>query len=54
MTFEERMDALVARHEALTMNLELMSRHIQKLLENSARHGESIRALARMAEIRRD
>jgi hypothetical protein len=44
MTFEERMDALQERHEAMTMNLELMSRQQEQDSEN-------IRALARIAEI---
>jgi len=58
MTFEERIDALTARHEALAMNLELLSRdletqrlNIAALLINSERDGENIRALARIAEI---
>jgi hypothetical protein len=51
MTIDERI-------EALTMNLELMSREIEGLRETSAhlvvtsrQDGENIRALARIAEI---
>ena len=44
MTIDERIEALTARHEALTMNLELMSR-------DRERDAENIRALARIAEI---
>jgi hypothetical protein len=44
MTMDERIEALTARHEALTMNLELMSR-------DRERDAENIRALARIAEI---
>jgi hypothetical protein len=65
MTFEERIEALRVRHEALTMNLELLSRdrekdneRIQSLLVASERlltlaqqDGENIRALAHIAEI---
>lgn len=39
------------RLEALSANLELMSGMVNDLLANSARDGESIRALARIAEI---
>lgn len=63
--FEERIDALTARHEALTMNLELISHdlemlrarsekddeRIKALLANSERDAENIRALARIAEV---
>ena len=49
--FHDRIEALTRRHEALTMNLELMGRDIEKLLENSKRDGEHIAALARIAEI---
>jgi hypothetical protein len=48
MNFEER---LKERHEALTMNLELCARDIEKLLTASQQDGENIRALARIAEI---
>jgi hypothetical protein len=65
MTFEERMDALTARHEALAMNMELIghdverlrehaestNRSIDKLLETARQDGENIRALARIADM---
>jgi archaellum component FlaC len=51
MTIDERLEALTARHEALTMSVEIISRDIEKLLQNSERDGENIRALARIAEI---
>ena len=44
MTIDERLEALTQRHEALTMNLELMS-------HQQAQDAENIRALARIAEI---
>ncbi len=57
MTFEERIDRLTERHEALAMSVELMNGHIQslfsaidKLVEASNRDAENIRALARIAE----
>ncbi len=51
MSIEERLERLVERHEALTMNLELLSREIQDLKEAAERDGNHIRALARIAEI---
>jgi hypothetical protein len=45
MTIDERM-------QALTMNLELVSRDIQDLKTTAQHDGENIRALARIAEIR--
>ena len=44
MTIDERLEKLTVRHEALTMNLELLHRDVQQDSEN-------IRALARIAEI---
>ena len=44
MTIDERI-------EALTMNLELVSRDIQDLKITAQQDGENIRALARIAEI---
>jgi hypothetical protein len=49
--FYERIDALTRRHEALTMNLELMGRDIEGLKIAAQQDGENIRALARIAEI---
>jgi archaellum component FlaC len=65
MTIDERLEALTRRHEALTMNLELISRDIEtlrtkgedhdkridKLITAAHQDGENIRALARIAEI---
>jgi hypothetical protein len=50
MTMDERIEALTPRHEALTMNLELLGRDLETLRANSERDGENIRALARIAE----
>jgi hypothetical protein len=44
MTIDERLEKLTERHEALTMNLELLHRDVQQDSEN-------IRAFARIAEI---
>jgi hypothetical protein len=58
VTFEERIEALRVRHEALTMNLELMGHDIEGLKTTSERllilaqqDGENIRALARIADM---
>jgi hypothetical protein len=51
MTFEERIDALTSRHEALTMNLELLSRDLEAMRQKSAQDADNISALARIAEI---
>jgi len=51
MTVDERIEALTARHEAMTMSLELISRDLETIRANSERDGENIRALARIAEI---
>ena len=58
MTIDERLEALVARHEALAMNLELLSheqenqgKRIEMLITAAKQDGENIRALARIAEI---
>jgi len=58
MTFEERLDRLTERHEALTQSGEILLRHsqvnaesIRLLVKNSQADGENIRALARIAEI---
>jgi vacuolar-type H+-ATPase subunit D/Vma8 len=57
MNFEDRMalffkgmESLKERHEALTMNLELLHHDVLELKENSRRDGENIHALARIAE----
>jgi archaellum component FlaC len=51
MSIDERIEALTARHEALTMNLELISRDLESMRDKSQQDGENIRALARIAEI---
>ena len=51
MTIEERLQSLVERHEALTMNLELAARDIESLKHLAEKDGENIRGLARIAEI---
>jgi archaellum component FlaC len=52
MTIDERLEKLTERHEALTMNLELLRRDVQDLRLVTQQDGENIRALARIAEIR--
>lgn len=58
MNFEDRMalffkgmESLKERHDALTMNLELLHHDVEELKINSQRDGENIRALARIAEM---
>jgi hypothetical protein len=51
MTIDERLEKLTERHEALTMNLELLHRDVQDLKIAAQQDGENIRALARIAEI---
>ena len=58
MNIDERLEALAARHEALAMNLELMSHETEELkaaskllLATAQQDGENIRALARIADI---
>ena len=51
MTIDERLEKLTERHEALTMNLELLHRDVQDLKAVAQQDGENIRALARVAEI---
>ena len=65
MTFEERIERLTERHEALTQSVELMhvesvehtkqidkqTKEIELLLSKAERDGEHIRALVRIAEI---
>jgi hypothetical protein len=58
MNIDERLDRLTERHEALTMNLELLHRDVQDLrvlvdrvVIASQQDGENIRALVRIAEI---
>ena len=56
MNFEDRMElffkgmeSLKERHDALTMNLELLHHDVLELKENSRRDVENINALARIA-----
>ena len=49
--FFKGMESLKERHDALTMNLELLSRDVQALRANSERDGENVRTLARIAEL---
>lgn len=58
MTIDERLEALVARHEALTQSVELLTHDVrglqetgQTLLATAKQDGENIRALARIAEL---
>jgi prefoldin subunit 5 len=58
MTFEERIDRLAERHEALTQSVEMLNRDVQELRATVRdlvvavqQDGENIRALARIAEI---
>jgi phage-related minor tail protein len=44
MTVDERIEALVQRHEALTMTLELLTRDVQDLKIAAQQDGENIRA----------
>jgi hypothetical protein len=52
MTIDERIEALTQRHEALTMNLELIGHEVETLLAAAKQDGENIRALLRIAEMR--
>jgi len=45
------LEAMKERHDALTMNLELMGHEIGDIKIASQQDGENIRALARIAEI---
>jgi hypothetical protein len=51
MTIDERLEKLTERHEALTINLELLHRDVTDLKTVVQQDGENIRALARIAEI---
>jgi hypothetical protein len=51
MTFEESIDRLKERHEALTQSVELLLAETRELRVVSEQDGENIRALARIAEI---
>jgi len=51
MTFEEGIDRLKERHEALTQGVELLAIETRELKSAIAQDAENIRALARIAEI---
>ena len=58
MTFEQRIERLTERHEALTQSVELLhgesiehTKQIEALLATATKDGEHIRALVRLAEI---
>ena len=48
MTIDERIEALTARHEALTMNVELISRDVESLRQTAAADGKRIEALLKV------
>jgi hypothetical protein len=50
MTFEERIDRLTERHEALSQSLELMYRDLQEQRLRSEKDGEPIHILAGIAK----
>jgi archaellum component FlaC len=49
--FKSSLDSMKERHDALTMNLELLGHEIRDMKAASQQDGENIRALARIAEI---
>lgn len=51
MTFEERIDRLADRHEALTQSVEMLNRDIRELRAIVEIDAENIRRLAHIAEI---
>lgn len=51
VTIDERIQALVERHEALTMTIELLTADVTQLGRTAEQDGVNIRALARIAEI---
>ena len=51
VTFEESMDSLKERHEALTESVEMLAIETRELKAAIAQDAENIRALARIAEI---
>jgi len=50
MTFEERLDLLRERHEALTQSVELLAIETRELKTAIAQDADNIRPLARIAE----
>lgn len=51
MTIDERLERLTERHEALTMNLELLTRDVQDLRAAIEKNTEHIGRLVRVAEL---
>jgi hypothetical protein len=51
VTIDERLEKLAERHEALTLNVELLTRDLETLRAVVEKDAENIRALARIAEI---
>jgi len=51
MTFEERIDRMVERHEALTQTVELLAIETRELRSAISQDADNIRALVRIAEI---
>ena len=51
MTIDERIERLAERHEALTQSVEMLTHDVEPLKTIAQQDGESIRALARVAEI---
>jgi acyl-CoA reductase-like NAD-dependent aldehyde dehydrogenase len=51
MTFEDRLDILKERHEALTQNVNLLAIETREMMSAISQDTQTIRALARIAEI---
>jgi hypothetical protein len=51
MTFEEKLEGLRERHEALTQSVELLLGETSDLRVVAEKDGDNIRALARVADI---
>lgn len=51
MTIDERIERLTERHEALTLNVELMGHRINEVINAINKDAENIRGLARIAEL---
>jgi hypothetical protein len=51
MTFEDRLDILKERHEALTQNVNLLAIETREMMSAISQDTQKIRVLARIAEI---
>jgi archaellum component FlaC len=51
MTFEERIEKLTERHEALAQSVELMGHRLDTIITAINQDAENIRALTRIAEM---